>query len=324
VHATVAVPAAGARPLPDFLKAVIMRCLEKDKEKRYRDARAVLEDLKLKEVVPGMVVGERYEVLAEIGRGGMGAIFRARDVELDETVALKFLAGSVDAEMANRLVQEIKTARSITHTNVVRVFNLDKWDDHRFIVMEYIDGLPLPRFLQRAPAPSREDRLRLAVQIASALDAAHAAGVIHRDIKPENILVTLPCEAKVLDFGIARAEASGHTMTATGTVVGSPMYMSPEQMQARPIDRRSDIYSLGAVMYFMFTGVEPFAGRDVQEIMMKHLNDRPKPPHEAEPSLPRPLSDAIMRCLEVDPKRRFASAGDLAAVLSGALRSSAA
>jgi len=324
VHATVAVQAAGARPLPDFLKAVILRCLEKDKEKRYKDARSVLDDLKLKEVVPGMVVGDRYEVLAEIGRGGMGAIFRARDVELDETVALKFLAGNVDAEMANRLVQEIKTARSITHTNVVRVFNLDKWDDHRFIVMEYIDGLPLPRFLQRAPAPTREDRLRLAVQIASALDAAHAAGVIHRDIKPDNILVAPPCEVKVLDFGIARAEASGHTMTAAGTVVGSPMYMSPEQMQAQPVDRRSDIYSLGAVLYFMFTGVEPFAGKDVQEIMMKHLRGRPRPPHEVEPSVPRPLSDAIMRCLEVDPGRRFPSAGDLAAVLTGTLKSSAA
>jgi serine/threonine protein kinase/tetratricopeptide (TPR) repeat protein len=323
-HAPVPMPGPGERTIPDFLKAVILVCLEKDKEKRYPDAKAVLEELKLEEVVPGMVVAGRYEVLAEVGRGGMGTIFRARDSELDETVALKFLTGEIGPEMASRFVQEIKAARGVSHPNVVKVFTLEKWRDHRFIVMEYIDGVALPRYLQRTPVPARADRLRLAIQITGAIEAAHQTGIIHRDIKPENILVTSGGEAKVLDFGIARAEAKGHTLTATGTVLGSPMYMSPEQIQAQALDRRTDIYSLGAVLYFLFTGVEPFEGKDLQQVLMKHLQGRPRPPHEIDPGLPRPISDAILRALETDRARRFGSAQELAAILSGGARSSAA
>jgi len=319
----VPLPGPGERPIPAFLQKVILRCLEKDKEKRYPDAKAVLVDLELKEVVPGMVLADRYEVLAEIGRGGMGTIFRARDVELDETVALKFLAGEMSNELIARFVQEIKTARRVNHPHVVRVFTLEKWREHRFIVMEYIDGVPLPKWQTRSPAPTRADRLRLAVQLATAVEAAHAIGIIHRDIKPDNVLVTPIGDAKILDFGIARPESSGHTMTATGTVVGSPMYMSPEQIQALAVDRRTDIYSLGAVLYFLFTGVEPFAGKDLQEIMLKHLNARPQPPHALDPSLPRPLSEAILRALHPDRDKRFQSAADLAAVLSHNLASAA-
>jgi serine/threonine protein kinase/tetratricopeptide (TPR) repeat protein len=324
VHAAVPMPGPGERTIPDFLKAVILVCMEKDKEKRYPGAKAIIEDLKLEEVVPGMVVADRYEVLAEVGRGGMGTIFRARDVELDETVALKFLTGDIGPDLVARFVQEIKAARKVTHPNVVQVFTLEKWRDHRFIVMEYIDGVPLPRWLTRSPIPMRSDRLRLALQIASALEAAHHVGIIHRDIKPENILVTAKGEAKVLDFGIARLESPAHALTSTGTVVGSPMYMSPEQIQSVAVDRRSDIYSFGAVLYFLFTGVEPFAGKDLQEILMKHMRGRPAPPLEIDPSLPRPLSDAILRALDTDRDRRFQSATDLAAALSHALQQTTA
>jgi serine/threonine-protein kinase len=271
-----------------------------------------------------MVVADRYEVLAEVGRGGMGIVFRARDMELDETVALKFLTGDIAPDLVARFIQEIKTARQVAHPNVVRVFTFEKWRDHRFIVMEYIDGAPLRKWLARSPAPARADRLRLAAQIASALEAAHHAGIIHRDIKPDNILVQGTCDARILDFGIARAEAAGHTMTATGTVVGSPMYMSPEQIQALEIDRRSDIYSLGAVLYFLFTGQEPFAGKDLQEILMKHLHQRPVPPHEVDPTLPRPLSEAILRALAPAKEQRFQSAADLAAIFTHALQTAAA
>ncbi len=322
-HASVPLPGPGERPLPDFLKAVILRLLEKDKSQRYADAAAVLQDLQLKEVVPGITVAGRYEVLAEIGRGGMGTIFRARDTELDEMVALKFLGGEIDADVAARLVQEIKTARKVNHPNVVRVFTLEKWQEHRFIVMEYIDGVALPRWMARTPAPARADRVRLALQLATALDAAHTIGIVHRDIKPENILVTGAGDSKILDFGIARPESPGHTLTATGAVVGSPMYMSPEQIQAAGVDRRTDIYSLGAVLYFLFTGIEPFKGKDIQEILMKHLGARPKAPREVDPTLPRPLSDAIMRALAPDREKRFQSASDLAASLSLVAQSAA-
>ena len=322
-HDPVPLPGPGERALPEFLKAIIFRLLDKDKDKRYPDAAAVLRDLQLKEVVPGITVGGRYEVLAEIGRGGMGTIFRARDTELDETVALKFLAGEIGADLASRFVQEIKTARKVNHANVVRVFTLEKWKEHRFIVMEYIDGVPLPRWLARSPAPGRGDRVRLALQLASALDAAHTVGIVHRDIKPENILVTSAGDAKVMDFGIARPENPGHTLTATGAVVGSPMYMSPEQIQALGVDRRTDIYSLGAVLYFLFTGIEPFQGKDIREILMRHLGARPPAPQEIDPSLPRSISDAIMRALEPDRDRRFQKASDLAAALSLTVKSAA-
>jgi serine/threonine-protein kinase len=189
--------------------------------------------------------------------------------------------------------------------------------------MEYIDGLPLDRWINRTPAPTRQDRVQLAVQIASAIDAAHRNGIIHRDIKPENILVTAAGDAKVLDFGIARAEAGGN-LTADGTVVGSPMYMSPEQIQSKPLDRRTDIYSLGAVFYFLFTGVEPFQGKDVQEVLMKHLKGRPRPPHEVDSSIPPDFSAAVLRALDPDPNRRFATAADLAATLTRTQRASVA
>jgi serine/threonine protein kinase len=322
-HLPVPLPGPGERPLPEFLKTVVLKLLEKDKDQRYSDATAVLQALELKEVVPGMIVGNHYEVLAEIGRGGMGTIFRARDVELDEAVALKFLKGDFGRELLTRFVQEIKTARRVSHPNVVRVFNLEKWRDHPFIVMEYIDGVALQRWMARDPAPALSDRLKIAVQLASALDAAHRIGVVHRDIKPENILVTAAGEPKILDFGIARPETPGATLTASGSVVGSPRYMSPEQIQAQALDRRTDIYSLGAVLYYLFTGVEPFAGKDVQEVFLKHLSVRPKSPSAVDPSLPRRLSDAIQRALAPDREQRFQNAADLASALSAAVKSAA-
>jgi serine/threonine protein kinase/tetratricopeptide (TPR) repeat protein len=316
IHDPVPLPGPGERPVPDFLIGVILRCLEKDKVDRYPSAAAVLEDLQLKEVVPGMVVSSRYEVLAEIGRGGMGAIFRARDTELDETVALKFLNGHVRPERVARLVQEIKIARQVIHPNVVRVFTLEKWLDHRFIVMEYIDGAPLTRWMERRPNPTPSDRMRVATQIVGAVDAAHRLGIIHRDIKPENILVMRGGDARVLDFGIARPEAADPSLTETGTILGSPLYVAPEQIQGKPVDRRTDIYALGAVLYLLFTGRQAFTGNSVREILLKHLHGRPQPPRELNPEIPAPVSDAILRALEPDPERRFPSAAELQRALA--------
>jgi len=324
VNDPVPLPGPGERPLPEFLKNVVLRCLEKDRARRYPDAKALLEDLVLREIVPGMVVSGRYQVLAEIGRGGMGAIFRARDAELDETVAIKVLAGDIDAETAARFVQEIKIARSIVHPNVVRVHTFEKWRDFRLLMMEYIDGVALPRWMERVPNPSRTDRLHVALQAAAGLEAAHRAGIVHRDIKPENILVTSALQAKVLDFGIARPESGGHTLTEKGLVLGTPRYMSPEQVQGKPLDRRSDIYSLGAVLFFLFTGEEPFTGTDVRSTLLTHLRPPVKTPLNIDPSIPVPLSQAILKALEVDPAARFPTADALAAALSRAVEPRAA
>jgi serine/threonine protein kinase len=324
VNDPVPLPGPGERPLPEFLKHVILRCLEKERGTRYPDARTLLQDLSLREIVPGMTVADRYEVLAEIGRGGMGSIFRARDTEMDETVALKVLGGEIDADTATRFVQEVRNARSVVHPNVVRVHTMEKWRDFRYLVMEYIDGVALPRWMERAPRPARADRLHIGLQVAAGLEAAHRAGIVHRDIKPENILVTSAGQAKILDFGIARQEASGHTLTARGTVLGTPGYMTPEQVQGHPLDRRTDIYSFGAVLYFLFTGVEPFTGRDVREALMSHLRPVGRAPAEIDPSLPAALSEAILKALAVDPKLRFPSAEAFAAALSRALEPRAA
>jgi serine/threonine protein kinase len=303
---------------------VILRCLEKQREARYPDARALLEELTLREIVPGMVVADRYEVLAEIGRGGMGAVFRARDVEMDENVALKVLSGEIDTETAARLVQEVRTARSVVHPNVVRVHTLEKWRDFRYLVMEHIDGLPMPRWLERVPAPSRADRMQVGLQVAYGLEAAHRAGIIHRDIKPQNVLVTSAGQAKILDFGIARLETAGHTLTAQGTVVGTPAYMSPEQVQGKPLDRRTDIYSLGAVLYYLFTGVEPFERREMRDALLSHLHGVERAPSAIDPTLPAALSDAIVRALAVEPEDRFPSVEALAGALSRAIGTRAA
>jgi serine/threonine protein kinase len=218
----------------------------------------------------------------------------------------------------------VKTARSVVHPNVVRVHTFEKWRDFRFLVMEYIDGVSLPRWLGRIPVPSRADRLHVALQIAAGLEAAHRAGIIHRDIKPENILVTAAGQAKILDFGIARREASGHTLTASGTVMGTPRYMSPEQIQGKPLDRRTDVYSLGAVLYFLFTGQEPFVGRDVRDTLMAHLRGVERAPIDLDPTLPRAVSDAILKALAVEPEKRFPSADAFGVALSRALEPSAA
>jgi serine/threonine protein kinase len=324
VNDPVPMPGPGERPLPDFLRAVILRCLEKDRARRYPDAKALLEDLVLREMVPGMVVSGRYQVLAEIGRGGMGAVFRARDAELDETVAIKVLAADIDAETAARFVQEIKIARSIIHPNVVRVHTFEKWRDFRLLVMEYIDGVALPRWMERVPQPSRADRLHVALQAAAGLDAAHRAGIVHRDIKPENILVTGAGQAKLLDFGIARPETGGNTLTDKGLVLGTPRYMSPEQVQGKPLDRRSDIYSLGAVLFFLFTGEDPFVGEDVRQTLLAHLRPPVRTPLNIDPSLPVALSQAILKALEVEPAARFPTADALAAALARAVEPRAA
>jgi serine/threonine-protein kinase len=190
--------------------------------------------------------------------------------------------------------------------------------------MEYIDGLPLPRWMERVPQPSRADRLHVALQAAAGLEAAHRAGIVHRDIKPENILVTAAGQAKVLDFGIARPESGGNTLTGKGLVLGTPRFMSPEQVQGKPLDRRSDIYSLGAVLFFLFTGEDPFIGEDVRSTMLTHLRPPVKTPLNIDPSIPVPLSQAILKALEVDPADRFPSADALAAALARAVESRAA
>jgi len=321
-----AFPTKVDRILPAFLRKIIERCLEKDRTRRYRSATQVLDELKASAIVPGVIIAERYEIVKELGIGGMGRIYQALDRELDETVALKVLrAGDAEGRQVERFLREIKMTRRISHPNVVKVFDLGSWKEHKYITMEYIEGVNLEQWVRLQSRIDVNEAVRLLVDISRGLESAHALGIIHRDIKPQNILLKDGKVPKILDFGIARG-SGGTEMTTTGFVMGSPKYMSPEQVQAMPLDHRTDIYSMGILMYFVFTGREPFLGDTPSVIAYKHIGETPRPPAEVNPGIPGWLNEIILKSLSKDREQRFASAESLAAALeaglAGALRAS--
>jgi serine/threonine protein kinase len=307
------------RILPGFLRRIIERCLEKDRTRRYRSAAAVLDELKASGIVPGVVIADRYEIVRELGVGGMGRIYQAIDRDLDEPVALKVLrSGDAEGRHVERFLREIKMTRRISHPNVVKVYDLGAWKEHRYITMEYIDGVNLEQWVRLRPRVEIAEAARLLIAVARGIESAHTLGIIHRDIKPQNILLKDGRTPKILDFGIARG-TSENDMTTAGFVMGSPKYMSPEQVQDLPLDTRTDIYSLGVVMYFVFTGREPFVGDTPSAIAYRHIGEAPRPPMELNPSLPAWINDLILRAIAKDREERFATMGDLASALEAGM-----
>lgn len=258
----------------------------------------------------GQVVAGRYEVLSKLGIGGMGVVFRARDRELDEEVALKILkGGEAQGPLAERLRQEIKLARAITHPNVVRAFDLGESEGSRFLTMEYVAGTTLREVIDARGAIDPTPALQIAKQICRGLSAVHRAGIIHGDLKPSNVMVMGSGVAKLMDFGVARFRAE---QDAAGVaIVGTPLYMSPEQVKGADLDERSDIYSLGVVMFEMFTGRCPFRANQIGEIMQMHLDDPPPDPRSIRADVPEPLAQIILSCLSKHRLQRPASAADL-------------
>ncbi|HKY33785.1 MAG TPA: protein kinase [Candidatus Polarisedimenticolia bacterium] len=313
------------RILPAFLKRIIERCLEKDRARRYKSAAQVLDDLKASGIVPGVVIADRYEIVRELGVGGMGRIYQALDRELDEPVALKVLrgAGDGDGRQVERFLREIKMARRIAHPNVVKVYDLGSWKDHRYITMEYIDGVNLEQWVRLRPGLDIPATVRLMADVARGIASAHAVGIIHRDVKPQNILLQDQRVPKILDFGIARGKGDNDVTTA-GFVMGSPKYMSPEQVQAMPLDARTDVYSLGVVLYFVFTGREPFVGDTPSVIAYRHIGEPPRPPRELDPTIPSWLDELILKALAKDREQRHSSMNELADALEAGLRAAAA
>jgi eukaryotic-like serine/threonine-protein kinase len=208
-----------------------------------------------------------------------------------------------------RFVREIKVARMITHPNVVKVFDIGKYKGNRYISMEYIDGLGLDEWLRNSKADLRT-LLTIMVKIIQGVQGAHAQGVVHRDLKPQNVLLDMQMSPHILDFGIARS-LNPIDATATGQVMGSPKYMSPEQIQGKDLDQRSDIYALGVLMFFMFTGQEPFTGDDPRSIVMKHLTETPPSPMQFNPNLPTWLEKIVRKSLEKDRNQRYSSLKEL-------------
>jgi serine/threonine-protein kinase len=267
---------------------------------------------------PGSTLGGRYEIQRVIGSGGMGMVFQAHDRELDELVALKVLRPdmvSMDSTMLERFKQEIRVARKVTHRNVVRTYDIGDTEGVKFISMEYVQGMTLKQLIRKRGALPVGVGVQIAKQVSAGLKAAHQQGVVHRDVKPQNIILTPASEVKIMDFGIARpADKSG--MTATGLIVGTPDYMSPEQVQGKKdLDHRSDIYSLGVVFYEMFTGVLPFSGDSHIAIAMKHVQEEPPNPRSINNTITLPLELIILMCMKKAPAERYQKVEELQADL---------
>lgn len=261
---------------------------------------------------PGMVLSGRYEIIQLLGQGGMGSVYKARDIELDRIVALKLIRPDLAShpEILRRFKQELILAREVTHRNVIRIFDLGQAEGLRFITMEYVEGRDLRAVLHEKGKLAPAEAVPLVLQICSALEAAHEAGVVHRDLKPQNILVDTQGRVYVMDFGIAHSlEMPG--MTQTGALMGTPEYMSPEQAKGEKVDARSDLFALGIIFYELLTGSSPFKADTAMATLWKRTKERARPPVELDSTIPRPLSDIVCKCLEADRESRYASAAQL-------------
>jgi tetratricopeptide (TPR) repeat protein len=264
-------------------------------------------------ITPGTPLGTRYLIESILGEGGMGMVYRARDLELDRTVALKVIRPDLASrpEILDRFKREIQLASRVTHKNVVRIHDLGEVGDLRFISMSFIEGESLRALLDREGPLSAERGVPLVRQIAVALQAAHDAGIVHRDLKPHNVLIDKDGQPYIGDFGISRSMDSDGTMTETGAILGTVDYMSPEQARGDVPDHRSDIYSLGMMMYEMFTGTLPFRAANPLSVMVKRVHEDAPPVTAVRPGVPPWLSAVIARAMQRNAEDRYQTLGDL-------------
>jgi serine/threonine-protein kinase len=266
------------------------------------------------------VIDGRYRVQSRLGSGGMAEVWSAEDSQLGRRVALKLLASrfAADPDFRERFRREAAAAAAMQHPNIVSIYDRGEWDGTSYIAMELVDGPTLKQLIrQRGPAGPGA-ATDIAIEILSALRYAHKRGIVHRDIKPQNVLLDEEGHAKVADFGIARAETS--EMTDEGAMLGTVQYVSPEQAQGKPVSPRSDLYSVGVVLYELLTGQVPFDGEAPVSIALKQVSEIPVPPAQLEPSIPPALEAVVMRALEKDPDHRFQDADEFIAALEAARR----
>ena len=262
-------------------------------------------------LAPGRVIANRYEIIQLLGEGGMGAVFKVQDRQLERVVALKIIRPELAGHptILRRFKQELLLARQVTHRNVIRIFDLGVADGLHFITMDFVQGRDLNSLLEERKF-SPEETGKIIRQVAEALDAAHTESVIHRDLKPHNIMLTDAGKVYVMDFGLARSvEATG--LTNTGALLGTPTYMSPEQAKGIAVDIRSDLFSLGVIFYEMLTGEVPFKADTVLGMLLKRTQEPPTPPAQVNPAIPAVASDIVMKCLAIDPAQRYQTARDL-------------
>jgi len=269
----------------------------------------------------GTVFASRYAVIAQLGEGGMGTVYRVLDKELDDEVALKLLKPAPPQESSSTprsgptgelLRQEIKLARMVTHVNVVRVHDFGEDEGVRYFTMEYVPGTTLRELLDRRPILDLAPTLQIAKQVCRGLGAVHRAGIVHGDLKPQNVMVVGNGVVKLMDFGVARTRSA---LSKGEPLAGTPAYMSPEQARSAELDERSDLYSTGILMFELFTGRCPFVGDDAYETMRMHLDEPAPNPRTFRPELPDALAQIILSCLDKSRLRRPASAADLERLL---------
>ena len=269
------------------------------------------------ELTRGTLFAGRYEIIEELGAGGMGCVYRAYDKKLNEEIALKIIKPEIAAEsrMVERFRNELKTARKIRHQNVCGMYDLHEEGKILYLTMEYVRGEDLKSLIHRTKTLSVSTALSIAHQIAEGLDEAQKLGVIHRDLKPGNIMIDRDGNAKIMDFGIARLLAGAGT-TAEGAVIGTPEYMSPEQVDGKPADARADLYALGVILFEMLTSRVPFEGETPFSIANKHKTEPPPDPRKFNFQVPEALAKIILRCLEKTREKRYQSTQELCVSLS--------
>jgi len=264
----------------------------------------------------------RYRILDELGRGAMGVVYRAEDPSLDRIVALKTIslrdADEDRKAYEKRFLLEAKAAGKLTHPNIVTIFDYGEEEDTAYMAMELLEGEDLRARIRQGDIPPME-AVEIALQVADGLGFAHEFGVVHRDVKPGNIMLLERGAVKIMDFGIARMRHADSSKTSTGMVLGTPRYMSPEQISGQPVDQRSDIFSLGTVLYEMLTQTSLFAGQDVNQIAHNVTSAEPAPPSHVHPGLPQMLDFIVARALKKDPSVRYQDAYEMAADLRDVL-----
>jgi serine/threonine protein kinase/Tfp pilus assembly protein PilF len=269
------------------------------------------------ELNTGSTFAGRYQIIEELGKGGMGKVYKAQDTDLKEKVAIKLLKPEIaaDKKTIERFRNELKFARKIRHKNVCQMYDLNKEEGSHYITMEYVAGEDLKSMIRMMGQLSSGKTIFIAKQVCEGLAEAHRLGVVHRDLKPQNIMIDKDGNTRIMDFGIARSlKTKG--ITAAGMMIGTPEYMSPEQVEGKEVDQRSDIYSLGVILYEMVTGRVPFEGDTPFTIGVKHKSEEPKDPKEFNTQLPEDLNLVILRCLDKDKEKRYQSAGEVRAELT--------
>jgi serine/threonine-protein kinase len=282
--------------------------------KVVKENESKMERLDIATLKPGDVIEGRYKFIEKIGKGAFGTVLLMEDTVVEERLILKFLNPNVasDEEMMKRFVHELRYSRKITHKNVIRIYDFLYIQGNYAISMEYFPSHTLGGEIVNEKPVELKRAVKFGIDIATGMAVAHQAGIVHRDLKPANVLIDSDNLLKIVDFGVAAAQSQGDTqLTKTGYVIGSPKYMAPEQILGKKVDERADIYSLGVILYELFTGVPPYSRGDHMSVMYQHVQGKARQPIEINKELPPELNNLVMKCMSLDKAKRAQTMDEL-------------